>query len=593
MDPEISVIIATLISSTFEKVILPLLGNSRKPAIKELELSWNEAFTEYLIHSYNKYSKIKTLLFTTEPKFIYDFFEPPLLSINNRRITTQSVTTIFQESHFLIIKGEGGMGKSTLLKHFFINTIEETEKIPIFLELLGFNDSSRSIDIFDLLKQKLSKLGCSLEDDLLELALISGCFVFFLDGYDELNPDRRDGFLKELDGFCDKYSSNYYVMTSRPLSEFIEFQRFTVLTCERFSKKQAVSLITKINPYDERIKEQFITDLKRNLYRSHEHFASNPLLLTIMFITYDNYAEVPAKRHIFYDCAYETMYHRHDATKGAFKRVFRSEVPSDRFKKILAYFSFIAYRNGKVEMAESEVLSFLSETKARYGEFDERSFMDDLLNAVCILYKDGLVYKFIHRSFQEYFVAFFLTELPDEKLSNIARKMILSDHNFSSDDVFIMLSDMAKDRFINSVLMPYLRHIEEGINSTSPRFDQYYEILFRVAQIRFQPGDNKPALIMIIKDSFLFRILMQDFIPRNFLRNPPDIKSFLNNLGEIDDGNGDTKITLSYNVEEMKANGLYEIIKASWVGADVDRASNLLAELEKQQRELDSVEWDL
>ena len=58
-----------------------------------------------------------------------------------------------------------------------------------------------------------------------------------------------------------------------------------------------------------------------------------------------------------------------------------------------------------MEFTKDEILTILSKTQDRFGEFDESLFMDDLINAVCLLIKDGLNYKFIHRSFQEYFVA--------------------------------------------------------------------------------------------------------------------------------------------------------------------------------------------
>lgn len=595
MDPQLLVLFSNAIDTTFEKILLPYLKKLHglaKGEIEKLKIDWNIAFKEYLTQSYNKYSKIKTLLFKTEPKFIYDFFEPPLLSYNGKTITTDIVTTIFQDSHFLIIKGEGGMGKSTLLKHLFINTIQETEQIPIFLELLDFNDASKSIAIFDLINQKLSKLGCHLDEDLLKYALTSGCFVFFLDGYDELIPERRNAFFTELDSFCDKYSTNYFVMTSRPFSDFIEFQRFTVLTCERLTIKQAISLISKINPYDEKVKERFISDLSTTLFRSHYEFASNPLLLNIMFLTYDHYATLPVKRHIFYDYAYETMFHLHDATKGVYKRLFMSGVPSDQFKKIISHFCYISYAKGKVEMSKDEVLLFLSETHARCGDFDEKSFMDDLLNSVCFLFRDGLVYKFIHRSFQEYFVALFLIELTDEILSNIAKKLINSDSNLTiSDDVLLMFGDMAKERFENSILMPYLRIIDEKVDPAFSKYDQYYEILFRGVSITHTSG-KVDGLAVAIQDVFLCRIIAQNYRSGNRTHDYRVIESILHGIIKADEVSGDALTFSRYSIDEMKANGLFEAIKTTWIGDDVNRLSTLLAELEEKHRKLNTLPLD-
>lgn len=595
MDSQQQELINNLIVTIYDKVLLPYLKKLRdlaKEEIEKIKIDWNQAFKNYLSHSYEKYSKIKTLLFKSEPKYIYEFFEPPLLSYNGKTITTDNVATIFQDSRFLIIKGEGGMGKSTLLKHFFINTIQMTEQIPIFLELLEFNDSSQSIDIFKLLNQKLSNLDCSLDNNLLEYALKSGCFIFFLDGYDELIPERRDSFFSELDSFCDKYSNNYYVMTSRPFSDFVEFQRFTVLTCERLTKEQAISLITKIEPYDEKTKSKFISDLNKTLYESHYHFASNPLLLNIMFLTYDNYAELPVKRHVFYDYAYETMYQRHDATKGTYKRSFKSGIPSDRFKKIVACFSFIVYSKGKVEMSKDEVLSYLTITHDRYKDFDVEALMDDLLNAVCILIKEGLVYKFIHRSFQEYFVANFLLELPDENFSSIVDKLVQSTNNeILLDDVLPMLADKAPERFENSILIPYLQNIEKQIDSNTPRFEQYYDILYGTVKITCMSG-TVIGFAVSINDWFLIRMAEQYNKFQKSMTDYSEISRILINSGVITEDQS-TKNVINYSLSELKIKGLYEALKSTWVGANVITISRLLGELEEKQKRLWSLTIDL
>ena len=151
----------------------------------------------------------------------------------------------------------------------------------------------------------------------MEYALQAGCFMFLLDGYDEIATQKRDIFFGKLDAFCDRYSKNYFIISSRPYSEFVEFQRFTVLSMCNLSKEQAISLINKIE-FDLDVKQHFIEALQSHLYSKHKSFASNPLLLNIMLLTFDNYAEIPEKLHLFYSNAFETLYSKHDATKSEY-----------------------------------------------------------------------------------------------------------------------------------------------------------------------------------------------------------------------------------------------------------------------------------
>ncbi len=51
---------------------------------------------------------------------------------------------------FIIIQGTGGIGKSTLMKHLFINELEQKSLIPVFLELKDINDLEKNYEINDI-----------------------------------------------------------------------------------------------------------------------------------------------------------------------------------------------------------------------------------------------------------------------------------------------------------------------------------------------------------------------------------------------------------------------------------------------------------
>ena len=51
---------------------------------------------------------------------------------------------------FIIIQGTGGIGKSTLMKHLFINELEQKSLIPVFLVLKDINDLEKNYEINDI-----------------------------------------------------------------------------------------------------------------------------------------------------------------------------------------------------------------------------------------------------------------------------------------------------------------------------------------------------------------------------------------------------------------------------------------------------------
>ncbi len=483
------------ISAIFDKSLSPLFSkitDKAKTTYNEVKIYLEIPFQDYLTKSYEKYSKIKTIIYGIEPKRLYDFFEVPFLEKGSDIIKPTTTRVLTDISKFLIIEGTGGIGKSTLMKHLFLSELELKDYIPIFIELKDFNEEEH-LDLEQLLLKKLNQFHNTFKEEYLDYALQSGCFLFLLDGYDELYSENQKEFFKKLNDFCDKYPENHYILSSRPYteSEFIEFQRFTVLKAVPFTKEQAISLITKIEYPDEELKNKFIRDLDSGLYDRHDSFASNPLLLNIMLSTYNDYAEIPQKLHLFYYQAFDTMLSKHDATKS-YRRKMLSDLSSDTFKECFAVFCFLTYQKAKTEFTFPEIEEIFKKFPPRIKNvLNIGNFIHDLEYCLCVLYKEGNRYKFSHRSFQEYFVAYFLNIQTDCKMRDYSFHLIESGKfRTSADSVFPMLEDMSTHRFNNNILIPLLDKFEEYKSDEEDLFE-YYILNFPVKIIANSDSNNK------------------------------------------------------------------------------------------------------
>lgn len=577
--------------------IINKIAEISKGEWEKFKVDFDLAFIEYINNAYEKYSKIKTILYRTEPKYIYDFFEIPFLQkSHSEEFAVDSVDNILDISNFVIIQGTGGIGKSTLMKHLFINELEKKDLIPIFIELKDINDLEKGDDIYDIVFNKLDSLGGNVGKKYLEYALKSGCFLFLLDGYDEILTAQKDYFFKQLDVFCDKYPQNYYIISSRPYSEFIEFQRFTVLSTNPLSKIQAMDLIGKLE-FDKDIKERFINALDENLYERHKSFASNPLLLNIMLLTYDNYAEVPEKLHLFYANAFETLYSKHDATKAGYRRELKSELSYDSFKKIFSYFCFITYAQAKTEFSYDELVAFLKKVSINKLTFNIECYIFDLVNSLCVLYKEGLHYKFAHRSFQEYFTALFLKELPDKLMKKMAIQIIHTDvFRISNDSVFDMLYDMAEDRFEKNILLPILEEIEMDVKGN--KYDFYFDrfvdsIKFDKRMERKTKDDKKEIVLWLSRDidndiiEFVYKISYY-YVDRTMNKEVQSASDkMLKYLIKNQEYKCGTKI-VGKNID--KESEIYELLKATWLGQRIMIMSELY---EKLNQKIEKNEMDL
>ncbi len=450
----INKIISNIIESKVDVIANKIIGFAKRGKGKVL-VDFKMAFSSYLDNSYQKNSKIKTILYRTEPKYIYDFFVPNKLKFCGDIYDSIDTSRVLEISKFLVIQGTGGIGKTTLLKHFFVDSIRRNLFIPLFFELRDLNDADG--DITTCMYESFKKLGFDLSYEMFLRALKNGEFLILLDGFDEINMEKNKNVLKKIENFSDQYRENYFIMSSRPNNSFISLQKFSIVDACMFSKEQSLELISKIE-YDDKIKERFIDELENNLYETHQSFASNPLLLNIMLLTYDNYAEIPSKLHIFYANAFETLYNKHDATKGGYKRNMKSKLSYSSFKRIFSEFCFITYIKSKYEFTDDELEETINEIRLKSKiEFETTSFKEDLIENVCLIYKDGYKNFFTHRSFQEYFTALYIKDLDDELQKKVAMHMINSRVNpFSEDKVFSMLCDMNSVRYERNVILPIL-----------------------------------------------------------------------------------------------------------------------------------------
>ena len=463
-----------LIRITKERIVgQPDLVNATKDIAEE------RIIEKYINKLSNKYSSIKTLLYADEPQPFYDFFvcndiwlEQFTTTFSIRRkdtllISNLNVQKLRYYSRYMVLTGTGGLGKSMMLRHLLLDSIanyKEQHQVPFFVQLKDF--ASGYIDFTDYLSKQISSL-CDLDRDGIISILTQNRALILLDGFDEMKTEYLDVFFDYFDKFVDLYDSNIFVISSRPGYRVINFNRFSIAKLQPFKKEQAIELVNRLifRPDDPSIKGKFKEQLENSLWYSHYEFAANPLLLTIMLMTFANYADVPAQMHIFYREAYETLAQRHDASKGAYKREFRTKLTSSRFSDYLSEFCGRTYVEEKYKFTEEEfalVFDNLNERKTDEGKKESvqvDDFKFDLTFNLCLMIKDGIEYSFTHRSFQEYFCALYFSTLPDRKLNSVGAFFENAKHRAYGDHTFDMLYALIPNKVEEYIFLPFLERL--------------------------------------------------------------------------------------------------------------------------------------
>lgn len=472
--------IVAISKEIIEKKTAGLIGSLIGILGKEIQQFVGNRILEYQVEEYNRNYYTKTLLHRVQPKALAEIYQPlyikPYTNYSSRkgsgngaeRIATSSVSELFALNQFITIIGSAGSGKSTMIKHLFINSIDTNYKIPIKVELRYLNDYNDSL--IQYVKDRVFKLNkLAKEDRIIERLMGAGKFIVFLDGYDELNSTRKEAVTKEIDDLVKRYNKNSFLLSTRPYTDVDLLPLFCNYKVCDLSKQEIKEFIHKQIPTDEKeLDEKIVAAIESPENEAYRSFLSNPLLLSMFILTFQSYSSIPQKRSEFYRQVFDTLYSTHDSmSKLAYVREKQSGLNKDQFIQILKLFSFISYFEEQFIFNSaylSDKLNVIKEKK-RFS-FENEKLINDLQVAINILNKEGLDYSFPHRSLQEYFAAIYIKSINEEHKKTVYDKINerfrMNKRLFLSyDNFYLLLSELDEKNVIKYIVIDTL---EESIH---------------------------------------------------------------------------------------------------------------------------------
>ena len=578
------------VESIFSFVVEHTHTSDRKAALNR--------YQTYLNRAREKHSKKKTFLYEMQRDF-YGFFvcndvkrretvyrgEHRNDKKDDRVIKNACIDSFEEERRFIVLSGTGGMGKSMMMTHFMLDTIDknkETGKVPVFVLLRDYNPEAG--DLIDFIFGELKRHDMDLHlSDLVEL-LQSGKGVILFDGLDEIKSENCRRFYKEMENLADSYPEASYIVSSRPTMNFRGLSRFTVYDLQPFSQEQAVEMVGKLDQsvVDPVIQKDFIQDLKCNRFgfnwRERMDFLGNPLFLTILLLAYEGNHDIPTERYLFYEQAYDAMAKKHDAAK-ALTREFATGLNSREFQNYFGEFCTITYEQEKYDFTPEEISTYFQEViEANELDTTPEAFIEDVTGKICLIYKDGGKYYFIHRSFQEYFVAYFFSRQLEQRYDavlDIFQRRDSADHD---SVVLPMLFDMEQNKTELCIIIPFLGQIfkDENDDEAYEHFLEYFYPIICYEQgdvTDFSMGTSDSSIYEFIADKYNFKEMIDgDELPemdywvdreyvyydRNWDKDTDDIGTQL--IARIDLPEGYERSYMEWTGEEMEVVGKsYEI----------------------------------
>ncbi len=491
------------LSSAFSNTLAGLIDKAFQHTINNSKESANfvatrlaVGFEQYIATAKSRCLNVKTLLSGGAPVRLEKSYEPAILNVNGISVPIDEfIRDLGNIRNRAIITATLGSGKSFTMRYIYSSLAGRSDwgRIPLFIELrnVPFSEKTLTAYIADL----LSPFTHFVSERSIISGLKAGIFALVLDGFDEVSVKHRRSADIQINRIASDYPRSVVVVSSRPDERFVSWHSFPEYQIEPLTLPRLESLLQRID-FDETDKDLFIKRLGKGLFKSHKKILENPLLASMMLLTFKEFQDVPSKMHVFYGTAFDVLYRRHDATKPDYQREFASGLDLTDFKRAFMTFCFMSYIDRVYSFDSGSFLKYTTKS-LQYEEISAKSedFLFDIENNICICHKEGDDIDFIHRSFQEYFAAQFLSKRSIEQAYDFIDTLISEN---SASEFFDMLIEIDSEEFERKYFLEKLARIDEELSSAKTIKEKIAAISSQYAVGYFGDEEENRALFVPI-----------------------------------------------------------------------------------------------
>lgn len=371
-------------------------------------------YEKFYLTELHEDSDLKTLrIFSDKYKKLNDIYIDPKIEFYDQDTTKKkfikikkTLNDIVSEHEPLIITGEAGMGKSTLLKKIgekliLENDNIETRIIPVYISTLELFEAGLNVE-----KVVIEKINFFFKFDKLDNFLENYKLLILIDSIDEFEDPQKESIINYLKAVNEKKKVRY-IIASRSKEFTIgntSLNEVKSYNISRFDNKQIVHFVQKFFLNEGGRAEKLLDALKDN--RIIEKLPISPLTLSLITILYEeNNLEVPATITDIYDNFNSVMLGKPFVSS-------RVEFIDLSFReRILSIYALeLLNRPQNNPMKTEEFINFFTHyfknktIPLKKGTLEE--MLEYLINHTGILYlKEKRYVCFNHNSFMEYYAS--------------------------------------------------------------------------------------------------------------------------------------------------------------------------------------------
>jgi len=380
------------------------------------------------------------------------------LIIPKQKMPFLRLKSVLSSHRKIILAGDPGTGKSVALAKLSIDMLRKAStlvirgeskqqiEMPILVPVSKF-------ETFDDCETLIKKYIPSEIRDRFKIS------VLMVDGLDEVRPEHREEVLKRAEKFATQLNCSLIVTTRKVdiiKTSLPGFEKYEFLS---FEFGRALKLFEKLVS-----DRQILNALKDGLEKIKFQISITPLSLMLLIELAENYKEIPASIAELYDRFSDIVLGRFDKEKGI--EILFEYLIKKRFLSELAFKEFLEKKRLEIPREEFEV--FLTGYAERYGWDKEnlRQFISEIERAGILDFKKKVAFR--HRSFLDYFTAFYIYDKREEieNLDEFIMQIYFED--IWADTAFFYIG--LKRDISNSMLEKMFVFEKEGLSAYVDKF---------------------------------------------------------------------------------------------------------------------------
>jgi hypothetical protein len=425
---------------------------------------WKEkSIVKSAIEHLRRFEYVLTIYRKDEPDCIREFYYPCKVHLKGLPAKNFIVNNYddFSTSNSVILEGTVGQGKSILLRYLHNNELNQAKTIPLFVELKDVKEYGSIIDYLINYIEKTLNFRCSI--DLFNSLLEKGFFSFYLDGFDEIEYETRDKYVKFICLLRSKCAHSKVFITARPENEIQRTGEFDIFCITPLANEEQENFIKKLmRKESEKQNRDYLHKNLLNMPQELRDLLKTPLMLTLFSMVYKTTAKIPETYSDFYKKLFDTLVSEHDGLKLGFTRPTKSSLNAENIKAILEQISLSALKNEKISGTKDYFIGLIrmSLKALSFNTSLAEKVLFDLHKNTCLIQLDDHEYKFLHENIPHYFAASCISnQASDEEAKMFYLSSKVSDKWKRWKYVLEFLEDIDERRFIEYFYLPQVESL--------------------------------------------------------------------------------------------------------------------------------------